>query len=69
MHLPMAKADGRDLGPAERLCDIAHDGTVTLTDAAKSAVQDWCPALGEPLHPLDALDRFSLLRERLAVAA
>jgi hypothetical protein len=44
---------------------IAEDGTVFFTEAAKAAVADLDPGLGEPLSPDDALARFERLASHL----
>lgn len=45
--------------------EVAEDGTVVYTEAARSAVRRVAPALCEPLNPREAEQRFAYLRRRL----
>ena len=45
--------------------EIAEDGTVSFTEAAKAAVAALDPALAEPLSPDDVAERYQLLARHL----
>jgi hypothetical protein len=55
----------RRMGRGDGVEEIAEDGTVFFTEAAKAAVADLDPGLGEPLSPDDALARFERLASHL----
>ena len=56
----------RRMGRGDGVEDIAEDGTVTFTEAARSAVAAVDPALMEPLAPDDVTARYELLARYLS---
>ncbi len=53
------------IGRGDGIEEIAEDGTVTFTEAAKTAVAAVDPALAEPLSPDDVAERYQLLARHL----
>jgi len=55
----------RRIGRGDGVEEIAEDGTVTFTEAAKAAVAGLDPALAEPLSPDQVATRFQLLARHI----
>ena len=58
-------ADQRRAALADGIADIAPDGVVRFTERLRMCLPDPWRALGEPLHPSDAPQRYALLRRAL----
>ena len=60
-----ASAFLREVARGDGIEQVAHDGTVVFTEAARAAVAPLDPTLAEPLHYADANERFSRLNALL----